>query len=129
MGKSRWTRVGGGCIALLCLTVPAGCRGRAHYEGKSAAALEAMLRSDNPAVQAQGAHGLSRLGPEARAAVPALIDALRSKEAPVRESAALALGQIGPDARTAVPALTRLTQDPDHLVRKAAQEALQQLRK
>ena len=54
--------------ALLCLALLAGCRSRAPHEGKSAAQLEAMLRSADPAVQAQGAYGLSRLGAEARPA-------------------------------------------------------------
>jgi HEAT repeat protein len=119
-----------GCAVLFCVALAvAGCRGKSPYEGKSAAELEAMLRSDDPAVQAQGAYGLSRLGPEARPAVHALIAALKEKTTLVRERAALALGQIGPDARAAVPALAEVLRDPDHLVRKAAQEALPKLRK
>ena len=115
--------------ALLCVVLLAGCRGRAPHEGKSAAQLEAMLRSADPAVQAQGAYGLSRLGAEARPAVPALTEALHSTDTLVRENAALALAQIGPDARAAIPALTALAHDPDHLVRRAAQEALAKIRK
>src|SRR3989442_3527375 len=91
-------------MMLLPLVFISACRAKAPYEGKGAADLERMLRDPNPAVQAQGAFGLSRLGPEARSAVPSLIDALK-KDSLVRQNAALALGQIGPDARDAVPAL------------------------
>src|SRR5438132_1682004 len=66
---------------LLVFLLPAifisACRGRAPYEGKSVAELERMLRDPNPTVQAQGAYGLSRLGSEARSAVPSLIEALK----------------------------------------------------
>src|SRR6266566_2123771 len=93
---------------LLVFLLPAifisACRGRAPYEGKSVAELERMLRDPNPTVQAQGAYGLSRLGSEARSAVPSLIEALK-KTGAVRQNAALALGQMGADAREAVPAL------------------------
>ena len=113
--------------ALVCLALLAGCRGRTPHEGKSAAQLEAMLRSADPAVQAQGAYGLSRLGAGAQPAVPALTEALRSKETLVRENAALALAQIGPDAREAVRALTELLGDPEWTVRRQAALALGQI--
>ena len=98
---------------LVLALAAAGCRGKAPYEGKSVAQLEAMLRSTDPMAQAQGAFGLSRLGPEARAAVPALVEVLRSGEPLARQNAALALTHIGPDAHEAVPALTEALQDPD----------------
>jgi HEAT repeat protein len=106
----------------LALTAGA-CRTKAPYEGKSVAELERMLHDPSPAVQAQGAFGLGRLGPEARSAVPALIDALK-KDAIVRQNAALALGQIGPDAKEAVPALTEALTDSEWTVRRQAALAL-----
>jgi HEAT repeat protein len=116
-------------IFLLVLLLPiliSACRSKLPYEGKNAAELEQMLRDPNPAVQAQGAFGLSRLGPEARAAVPALMDALK-KDRLVRKNAALALGQIGPDARDAVPALSEALGDSEWAVRRQAALALGQI--
>src|ERR1700686_644193 len=94
-------------ITLLILVLAlSGCGTRAPYEGKSALELEGMLTDPNPAVQAQGAHGLSLLAAEAKPAVPALIQVLSKGEPVAQEQAALALGKIGPEARAAVPALT-----------------------
>jgi hypothetical protein len=131
-GKTMWAsrfiwayrRKPAGCVALLCLVALVSCRGKAAYDGKNAAELQAMLHSADSAVQAQGAYGLSRLGPEARAAVPALIEALTGKETLVRAHAALALGRIGPDAHAAVPALADLLRDPEWTVRRQAALAL-----
>src|SRR5437660_1653899 len=82
---------------LLCVLLLAGCKAKPPFEGKSVAELQGMLRSGDADVQVQGAFGLSRLGPEAKAAVPALADALKTPAASVREAAASALGHIGPD--------------------------------
>ena len=113
-------------VMLLLLVFLSACRAKPPYEGKSAAELEQMLRGPNPAAQAQGAFGLSRLGPEARAAVPALIAALK-KDRLVRKNAALALGQIGPGARDAVPALSEALGDSEWAVRRQAALALGQI--
>ena len=48
---------------------------------------------------------LGRIGPPAKAAVPALVAALKDPESLVHEAAAEALGSIGPEARQAIPAL------------------------
>ena len=106
----------------LCLY---GCSSK-PYEGKTVAELEQMLHDPDPAVKVQGSFGLSRLGPEARDAVPALITCLQG-ETLVRENAALALGAIGPDAKEAVPALIRLLSDPEWTVRRQAATALGQI--
>src|SRR5207237_5976117 len=100
-----------------------GCHRQAPYEGKTVAQLSAMLRDADPMVQTQGAYGLSRLGPEAKAAVPALIEALPTGNARVRTTAALALAEIGPEARTAVSALTERLSDPEWTVRRQAARA------
>jgi HEAT repeat protein len=110
-------------IALTVACTLTACAGKAPYEGKSAAQLERMLEDSKSAVQAQGAYGLSLLGPDAREAVPALIKCLK-KESIVRQNAALALGKIGPDAREAVPALIEALRDPDWAVRRQAAIAL-----
>ncbi len=71
-------------------------------------------------VAAAAALALGSLGRDAKAAVPALIEAMQPKELADNEecvvnTAALALAQIGPDARPAVPALERLVRNaPTH---------------
>src|SRR5262249_45669388 len=97
----------------------AGCRSQAlPYEGKSVAELEAMLADPDPTRQAQGAYGLSRLGPEGRLAAPALIDGLKSPSVVVRERCAHALGMVG--AAEGVPALAASLRDPEWSVRRHA---------
>src|SRR5262249_20536512 len=48
---------------------------------------------------------VGKVGPEARDAVPALIEAVKGNNGSTRREAARALRRIGPDARAAVPAL------------------------
>src|SRR5205809_7817803 len=80
------------------------CGRKLPQEKKSLDRLEAMLKDDDPKVQAQGAYGLSLDRDKSRAAIPALIDALRSKHAPVRQYAAPGLATAGPAAVRAVAA-------------------------
>jgi HEAT repeat protein len=56
----------------------------------------------------QAALLLARLGPEAKAAVPALVRALKDRDPFIREAAASALGRVGPAAKDAAPDLIRL---------------------
>jgi len=81
------------------------------------------------------ARTLGEIGPEAKAAVPMLIEMLEGKRestkaAPiyigpatpwfnVRTDAAIALGRIGPDAKAAIPALIRATRQGDDGQKKA----------
>jgi HEAT repeat protein len=113
-------------IPALSATVLGGCGGK-PYEGKSLAELQQMLRDPSPTVQAQGAFGLSRMGPAAKNAVPALIECLK-KDPLVRQNAALALGAIGPEAASeCVPALVELLHDSEWTVRRQATAALGEL--
>jgi HEAT repeat protein len=114
-------------VVVVGLVLLTGCGTKSPIEGKSAAELEAMLRGGDVTAQAQGALGLSKLGPEAAPAVPALIDALKSQQALVRQNAALALGNIGSSAKAAVPGLTDALRDPEWAVRRQAAVALGQL--
>jgi adenylate cyclase len=68
---------------------------------------------------------LGAFGPEALAAVPALIDALADENLWVRRGAVTALGKMGPAAEAAVPALTALQQDDS--IGPLAQEALEDI--
>lgn len=110
---------------LLLAVLLAGCGQPAPpYAGKSVADLEAMLRSDDPGRQVQGAYGLGQLEAEAAPAVPALRQALHSAHVLLKQNAALALARIGPAARDAVPELTGLLDDPAWQVRRQAALAL-----
>ena len=74
------------------------------------------------------------IGPAAKQAVGALIDALKDDSSVPQEYrglvphyAARALGQIGPDAMDAVPALIEATKDENEFVRQQAAEALKKI--
>jgi len=73
-----------------------------------------------PGGAARGALGLSRLGADARDAVPDLIPLLKCPNALTRQNAALALAAIGADARVAVAALTDALKDSEWAVRRQA---------
>jgi len=79
---------------------------------------------DASRIRATAAYLLIALGPEARNAVPSLMQNLTSPEPRVRENALVALASIGPDAADAIPALKLLLQDPDHWTRTLAATAL-----
>jgi HEAT repeat protein len=67
---------------------------------------------------------LGEMGPQAQAAVPALIKALDDDRPEVRLQAAIALGEIGPDAKPAASSITKLINDSFPSVRAAAIFAL-----
>jgi len=68
--------------------------------------------SSKPANPFSGAYGLAWVGgPDAKEAVPALIQLLRHENKHPRNQAAIALGMIGTESREAVPALIETTQD------------------
>ena len=87
--------------------LPLGTAGDLHWRRKSR-----ELWEQNSALSILG-----NIGPEAKAAVPVLIDALDDKEPSVRQYALSALVSIGPEARAAAPVLmetlTKIQQDKD----------------
>jgi HEAT repeat protein len=86
------------------------------------------MESEQAFLRRRAAEALGRLGPEAKAAVPALISALNDPAA--RIDAALALGEIGPAARSAIPALTSIADEKkpkDKALKKAAADALRKI--
>ena len=85
------------------------------------AALRHIEPPNATVVRMAAARSLGIIGPEARAAVPALIGTLRDQETGVRWEAAAALGRIGKDS---VPALIEGLWDRDVKVRHAATYAL-----
>lgn len=64
------------------------------------------------------------MGPNAKPAVPALINLLQETNRMNRGYVAKALGAIGPSAATAIPALAGLLEDKNQFVRISAAEAL-----
>lgn len=91
--------------------------------------IEALRRRDAHAKSA--ARHLGRLGPEARQAVPDLIEIVTGNDsAKLRAAAAAALGKIGPEAKSAVPALVQqLNDERSGEVRVAAAAALWKIAK
>jgi HEAT repeat protein len=63
-----------------------------------------LLADESPKVRWSAARSLGRIGPQASAAVPALIEALKDEDESVRMFAAWALPRVGPQAKD-VPAL------------------------
>ena len=74
-------------------------------------ALTDVLTGETPGDQTEAAKALGKLGPGAKEAVPALIEALSVRDPGWRlnTEAAYALGDIGPDATAALPELRELS--------------------
>ncbi len=70
-----------------------------------------LLQSTDPAVRKSAAQALWKMGPRAKEAIPALIEALGDREPEVRGLAARALGQMGAEAKDAAPALSEMLGD------------------
>jgi HEAT repeat protein len=70
---------------------------------------------------------LGRMGPEAREAVPTLLELLQDESIQNRRLAAWTLGNIGQGAVEAIPALLVALRDTSEGVRKMAREALDKI--
>jgi HEAT repeat protein len=70
---------------------------------------------------------LGRMGQEATAAVPTLLELLQGASVQNRKLAAWTLGNIGWGAVEAIPALLAAVQDGNPGVRKSAREALEKI--
>ena len=79
-------------------------------------------------VRVNAEESLNKIGLDAKATVPALIEALKDKDKDVRRDAAKALGIIGPTAKAAVPALIEMLKDKDVYVRRSAEGALDKIK-
>jgi HEAT repeat protein len=84
----------------------------------------AKLKDSDTDARRAAAKALSEAGGEAKAAVPALLEALKDKDIYVRRFSALALGEIGADPKMAVPGLRQALSDPRKEVQEAAAQAL-----
>ena len=78
-------------------------KGRVEKAGGAAKPKGEPRKEESAAAHA--AELLGKIGPEARQAVPALIEAVESRDSFLVGCAIEALGEIGPDARRAIPAI------------------------
>jgi HEAT repeat protein len=85
---------------------------------------DAMRQDKSPALRAQAATTLGRMGALARTVVNVMIEALKDPDANVRAAAAEGLGRVGDEAKGAVPKLAALLKDADPGVRLSAAFAL-----
>jgi HEAT repeat protein len=92
--------------------------------GADTAAMTDLLKHKDPAVRAQAAHALAKIGPEARTSLKPLSEALQDKNGHVRRAVVEALGAFGADAKEAEPDLEKALKDSDKEVRRAAIDAL-----
>lgn len=94
--------------------------GQPSYLGVATGDWVAALKSSDLLERRLAAHALGEIGPAAREAVPALIEALRDPESFVRVWAAAALTRVQPENPDANPALVAGTQDGISFVRSLA---------
>jgi HEAT repeat protein len=76
--------------------------------GRPLSELIADLKAAAPATRNAAAYEIAGLGPAAKPAVSALIEALDDPDAAVRFPVTVALGEIGPEAAAAVPRLKQM---------------------
>src|SRR5271157_3829514 len=79
--------------------------GQPSYLGVATGDWVAALKSSDSLERRLAAHALGEIGPAAREAGPALIEALRDPESFVRVWAAAALARVQPENPDAIPAL------------------------
>jgi HEAT repeat protein len=94
--------------------------GQPSYLGVETGDWVAALKSNDSLGRRLAAHALAEIGPAAREAVPALIEALRDPESFVRVWAAAALARVQAESPDAVPALVAGTRDGISFVRSLA---------
>lgn len=113
-------------ILLFLIGFGLGCKKQpqAVLGAKDVGELANVLREGKPQERPAAALELSKRGPDAFKALPALVEALQSDNPALRQNAALALGKIGPLASVAVDPLIKVLSDPEWTVRRSAVIAL-----
>jgi HEAT repeat protein len=94
----------------LAQTAPAGTK-EPRAGGRPLSAWIADLKAPSPETRNAAAYQIAGLGPQAAAAVPALIEALDDPIAAVRFPVTVALLEIGPAAKAAVPRLQQMMEE------------------
>lgn len=100
---------------------------RFNKHAASVSLLAEHIRHFDVLVQSDAFAALKDIGPEAKEAVPALVDALTDEESSIRIGACEVLSVMGPTAQQAVPALIDILNDEDPQVASSAAEALKQI--
>ncbi|MGH9388103.1 MAG: HEAT repeat domain-containing protein, partial [Vicinamibacteria bacterium] len=96
--------------------------------GQSSAAATYLTVFLKGEAKTWAAGGLTRLGPEAKGAVPLLTEMLEErKDAHEAYAACMALAAIGREARSALPTLEAASRDPDKYIRDAASYAIREI--
>jgi HEAT repeat protein len=99
---------------LRCLVLGAACCVAGAAQAADVTKLVADLKNTDSDVRRAAAKELAEMGPDAKPAAPALLDALKKdKDLFVRRFAAQALGEVGADPKTAVPALAAVLKEDD----------------
>jgi HEAT repeat protein len=94
--------------------------GQPSYLGVATGDWVAALKSGGSLERRLAAHALAEIGPAAREAVPALIEALQDPESFVRVWAAAALARVEPENPDTIPALVAGTREGLSFVRSLA---------
>ena len=94
--------------------------GQPSYLGVATGDWVAALKSNDPVERRLAAYALGEVGPAAREAVPALIEALLDPASFVRVWAAAALARVQPENPDAIRALAAATHDGISFVRSLA---------
>jgi HEAT repeat protein len=102
-----------GLVALLAASTASAQARPAHAKepvsgGRPLSQWIADLKGAAPQTRNAAAYEIAGMGPEAAAAVPALIEALDDPEPSVRFPVTVALMEIGPAAKAAVPRLQQM---------------------
>src|SRR6266850_1124608 len=89
----------------------AGCAQETLHKGKPVRVWLEGLKGPWPDTRMRAAIEAGEIGPDARAAVPDLIELLADRNHLVRWAAAGALGKLGCDSAPALPALRKLAKE------------------
>lgn len=93
--------------------------------------LTKALKSRDNTIRYNAASTISKLGTDAVAAMPALVEMLKHWDAMTRVAAAGAIGKIGinckKEVEPAMPALQEALKDRENIVRRAAATALEDI--
>lgn len=97
-------------------------------DGRPLSAWIADLKAPAPQTRNAAAYEIAGMGPDAAAAVPALIEALDDPVAAVRFPVTIALLEIGPVAKAAVPRLRQMMDEEiNDEIAAAARRALKRI--
>ena len=107
------------CVALL-LSLSPGYTQEPDFGDKTLSEWKALTKDNDAALRRDAVWSIGMMGPEAKNAVPLLMNLAKDKDAEMRQGVAEALGGIGPGAKDAIPVLAEFTKDADAGVRRGA---------